>query len=205
MATFLSRPGFKPVKHLTGAPYNGQANVYINTGATSLVPGDVVTAAADISAGGIPNCTIGTASAVPLGIVVGVINAKFDPITGKLSTGSISLDTPQVCAQNGLCLVADSPDLVMEAEIATYAVTNGNRNHQLDPTSYNTTTGGSNMKITYNAGAQTDPFKLIGAVQRADSVSGSGYTNPVDADANVKVLVVFNTHQYRDAGGTVSV
>lgn len=205
MTAFLTRPGFKPVKHLTGAPYNGQANMYMNTGATSLVPGDVVTAAADMTAAGIPTCTIGTATSVPLGIVVGVVNAKFDPITGKMSAGSVSLDTPQVAVQNALVMVADAPDLVMEVEIATYAVTNGNRNHQLDPTTYNTTTGGSNMKVVYNAGAQTDPFKVIGVVQRPDFVSGSGYASPVDADTNVKVLAVFNTHQYRDAGGTVSV
>lgn len=200
MTAFISRPGFKPVKHLTGAPYNGQANMYVNSGATSLVPGDVVVLAADGTSAGIPNATIATAAGIPVGVVVGVVNAKFDPITGKMTNGSVSLDTPQVCAQNGVMLVADAPDLLFETEIATYATANINANHQLVVTSYDTTTGGSNMKIVYNAGAQTDPARLMGVVQKSDATS-TGMATPANADTNVKVLVAFNTHAYKNSAG----
>ena len=94
--------GFKPVKHLNGSPYNGQANLYevpageavpvfigdlvklSDSAATSLYPAveAVVGASAQIAAGPI------------LGAVVGIVNVKTDPTSGILSTGSISLDTP---------------------------------------------------------------------------------------------------------------
>jgi hypothetical protein len=204
MTTFISRPGFKPVKHLTGAPYNGQANVYVNSGATSLVPGDVVILAADGTAAGIGNATIATAAAMPVGVVVGVLSTKMDPITGKMTNGSISLDTPQVCAQNGMMLVADSPDLIFETEIATYATANINANHELVVTSYNTTTGASNMKIVYNGGEQADPVRLLGVAQKSDMTSGAAAT-PADGDTNVKVLVYFNTHAYKNSAGVAGV
>jgi hypothetical protein len=204
MTAFISRTGFKPVKHLTGAPYNGQANMYVNSGATSLVPGDVVVLAADGTAAGLPNATIATATGLPVGVVVGVVNAKFDPITGKMSNGSVSLDTPQVCAQNGIMLVADSPDLIFETEIATYAITGINTNHELVVTSYNTTTGASNMKIVYNGGEAADPARLLGVVQKSDATS-TGMATPADADTNVKVLVTFNTHAYKTSAGVAGV
>ena len=64
---------------------------------------------------------------------------------------------------------------------------------------------GINDAIGYNGGDQTDPWKLLGAEQMNDAVSGGGYARPADGDANVKVFVMANTHQYRDVGGTASV
>lgn len=204
--TFLSRPGFKPTKHLTGAPYNGQANIYYVGAATTLVPGDVVILdAANGNAAGVMAVTIGTATSAPVGVVVGTINSKLDPLTGKMTNGSIALDTPQTAGQNAYVLVADAPDLVFQTEIATYAIANIGKNHELVPTTYNTTTGNSNMKIVYNGGEQTDPWKLLGAEQMNDAVSGGGYARPADGDSNVKVFVMANTHQYRDVGGSASV
>lgn len=203
MATFQSRPGFKPVKHLTGAPYNGQANIYSVGAAVSLVPGDIVILAADGTANGIPQVTIGTAAGVPVGVVVGIINSKLDPVSGAMTSGGITLDTPQVATQNSLVLVADSPDLVCETEIATYAVARINENLQLVPTTYDTTTGASKMKVVTNANAQTDPFRLIGRVLKDDITTSGTYGTPVGGDTNVKVLVSFNTHQFKAATGTV--
>ena len=60
---------------------------------------------------------------------------------------------------------------------------------------------GINDAIGYNGGDQTDPWKLLGAEQMNDAVSGGGYAKPADGDANVKVFVMANTHQYRDVGG----
>lgn len=205
MTAFMSKPGFKPVKHLTGAPYNGQANMYQVIGATSLVPGDVVTLDGTGHSSGVPTCTISTAAAIPCGVVVGIVNTKLDPVTGKMTTGSISLDTPQTAAAGQFVMVADAPDLVCETEIATYVQANVNTNLELVPTSYNTSTGGSNMKVITNTDAATDPFKLMGTVQRDDYVSGATYARAADADTNVKVLVMFNTHAYKATTGTAAV
>jgi hypothetical protein len=201
MATFQSRPGFKPVKHSTGAPYNGQANIYSVGAAVTLVPGDVVILAADGTANGLPQVTIGTATGTPVGVVVGVINSKIDPVSGKMTSGSISLDTPQTAGQNALVLVADAPDLICETEIATYNTARVGENLELVPTTYNTTTGASNMKVVLNGNTQTDPFRLIGRVLK-DDLTSTGYATPVDGDSNVKVLVSFNIHEYKAATGT---
>ena len=146
MSTFLTRPGFKPVKHLTGAPYNGQANVYVVAASNTVVPGDVVSLDAENgSAAGVMAVSLATATSVPVGVVVGVVNAKRDPITGSMTSGSISLDTPQTGAAGSYVLVADAPDLVFQTEIATYAIANIGKNHELVPTTYNTTTGASKI------------------------------------------------------------
>lgn len=205
MTAFMSKPGFKPVKHLNGSAYNGQANMYVVGGATTLVPGDVVTLEGSGHASGLSTVTISTAAAIPLGVVVGVVNAKFDPVLGKMTTGSVSLDTPQTAAQGSYVLVADSPDLICETEIATYVQANVNTNLELVPTTYNTSTGGSNMKVISNTDAATDPFKLMGIVQRDDYVSGATFSRPADGDTNVKVLIMFNTHAYKATTGTAAV
>ena len=118
--------GFKPVKHLNGSPYNGQANLYevpageavpvfigdlvklSDSAATSLYPAveAVVGASAQIAAGPI------------LGAVVGIVNVKTDPTSGILSTGSISLDTPvyRPASTKQFVLVCDNTDVVYEAE-----------------------------------------------------------------------------------------
>lgn len=201
----MSKPGFKPVKHLNGSPYNGQANMYVVGGATTLVPGDVVTLEGTGHSSGLSTVTISTAAAIPVGIVVGVVNAKFDPVLGKMTTGSVSLDTPQTATQGSFVLVADAPDLVCETEIASYLQADVNTNLELVPTTYNTSTGGSNMKVISATDAATDPFKLMGTVQRDDFVANGTYTRAVNADTNVKVLVMFNTHAYKATTGTVAV
>jgi hypothetical protein len=213
MATaFLTKPGFRPVKHLNGSAYNGQANMYVVGANVTLVPGDVVTVEGTGHSSGLATVTIGTAAAIPVGVVVGVVNTKLDPVTGKMTAGAVSLDTPQTAVQNSFVLVADSPDLVMETEIATYVQADVNLNFELVPTTYDTTTGGSNMKIIYNGGESTDPFKLMGAVQRDQpfpAVAGTtaaGFGRPAaTGDTNVKVLVAFNTHQYKGTTGTAGV
>jgi hypothetical protein len=205
MTAFMSKPGFKPVKHLNGSAYNGQANMYVVGGAVTLVPGDVVMLEGTGHASGLSTVTIAAATSVPVGVVVGVINTKFDPLLGKMTTGAVSLDTPQTATQGSYILVADAPDLICETEIATYAQADVNLNFELVPTTYNTTTGASNMKIIQNGNTQADPYRMIGVVQRDDYVSGSTYARPVDGDTNVKVLVTFNTHQYKGSTGVAGV
>lgn len=204
--TFLTRPGFKPVKHLTGAPYNGQANVYYVGANETITPGCVVKLdAANGNADGVMAVSLAGATDVPVGVVVGVLNTKRDPITGKMTNGSIALDTPQTAVQNGYVLVADAPDLVFQTEIATYAIANIGKNHELATNTANTTTGASNAKVVYNGGEQTDPWKVLGVEQMPDLISGTGYAKPADGDSNVKIFVMANVHAYRDVGGSASV
>ena len=95
MANISKINGFRPVKHVTGAPYNGQSNIYaVAAGdATALFVGDVVKLAADANTQGVQYVTAHAAGVAgtgqpALGVVVGVINTKLDPVTGNMSGGS---------------------------------------------------------------------------------------------------------------------
>ena len=104
MANVSRINGFKPVKHLNGSPYNGQANIY-EVPAGEAVPvfvGDLVKLSDSAGTAGFPAVEAVVAASsqvvsVPVvGAVVGIINTKLDPVDGKMSAGSISLDTGRV-------------------------------------------------------------------------------------------------------------
>lgn len=198
--------GFKPVKHLNGSPYNGQANLYevpageavpvfvgdlvklSDSAATSLYPAveAVVGASAQIAAGPI------------LGAVVGIVNSKFDPVAGALSTGSISLDTPvyRPASTKQFVLVADADDIVYEAEAdASVAAASIGLNVGVGATAHTNPllTGASPMYV-YSTTApdttSTRPLQILGIVNRPDNEIG----------ANSKVLVRINVQQYGSVG-----
>ena len=197
--------GFKPVKHLNGAPYNGQANLYevpageavpvfvgdlvkLSDAPTSLYPAveAVVGASAQIAAGPI------------LGAVVGIVNVKTDPTSGILSTGSISLDTPvyRPASTKQFVLVCDSDDVVYEAEAdASVAASSIGLNVGVGASAHTNSllTGASPMYV-YSTTApdttSTRPLQILGIVNRPDNEIG----------ANSKVLVRINVQSYGSVG-----
>ena len=117
--------GFRPVKHLNGSPYNGQANIYyVASAADEILVNDVVKLGGTADANGIPTADLCGATDVPIGIVVGIMPNKFDP-AGSMTSGTMVLDIPaaaQIAASGaGYILVADSPDIIMEVEADTSA------------------------------------------------------------------------------------
>lgn len=111
MASVLA--GFRPVKHMTGAPYNGQVNRYMisasDTAATNV--GDFVqlsdqAALVDNTAGfGVYPAVerIGSGTAVPIvGVIVG-----FEPDYSNLNAGNY-----RAASTRRIALVADATDLV---------------------------------------------------------------------------------------------
>ena len=206
MANTSKINGFKPVKHITGAPYNGQANIYevpageavpvfigdlvklSDSAATSFYPAveAVVGASAQINAGPI------------LGAVVGIVNVKQDPITGVMSGGSIALDTPvyRPASTKQFVLVADSPDLIYEAEAdASVAVASIGLNVGVGASAHTNPllTGNSPMYV-YSTTApdttSTRPLQIVGLVNRPDNKVG----------AYSKVYVRINVHTYGSVG-----
>ncbi len=198
--------GFKPVKHLNGAPYNGQANLYevpageavpvfvgdlvklSDSAATSLYPAveAVVGASAQIAAGPI------------LGAVVGIVNVKTDPTSGILSTGSISLDTPvyRPASTKQFVLVCDNTDVVYEAEAdASVAAASIGLNVGVGASAHTNPllTGASPMYV-YSTTApdttSTRPLQILGIVNRPDNEIG----------ANSKVLVRINVQSFGSVG-----
>ncbi len=208
MANTSKINGFRPVKHVTGAPYNGQANIYgVASGdSTALFVGDVVKLAADGNAAGIQYVTAHAAGVAgtgqpALGVVVGIINTKLDPVEGRMSAGSISLDTPvyRPGSVEQYVLVADSPDLIFEVEATaagsaySFAVADIGQNANIFAGSGSTSTGNSahSLNMSDKGTAATLPFKIVGVSKKIDNEVTGNYT---------KVLVQINNHQYKSVG-----
>ena len=168
--------GFKPVKHITGAPYSGQANIYAVKSATKLVPGDLVKLTAGASQNGIAEVDAATNDAAVLGAVVGIVPAKLDPVTGKMSAGSISLDVPLSVTGGSTAayvLVSDSPDVVYEVQKASFTATDVSTTAGFDfagSAGGDATTGTSAMYLTDTA---TGVVQVLGLVNRVDNESGA--------------------------------
>ena len=208
MANISKINGFRPVKHVTGAPYNGQSNIYaVAAGdATALFVGDVVKLAADANAQGVQYVTAHAAGTAgtgqpALGVVVGVINTKLDPVTGNMSSGSISLDTPvyRPASTAQYVLVADSPDLIYEVEATaagsaySFAVADVGQNANIFAGAGSTVTGNSahSLNMSDKGTAATLPFKITGVAAKVGNEVTGNYT---------KVNVQINNHQFKSVG-----
>lgn len=208
MANISRINGFRPVKHQNGSPYNGQATLYAvpSSDSTALFVGDVVKLAADGNTTGIAYVTAMTAGSAGtgvagVGVVVGIVPAKMDPVAGTMSAGAISLDTPQyrVASTAGYVLVADATDLIYEVEATnagaaySFAVADIQQNANIYAGAGSTTTGTSAHSLDMNDKGTTStlPFKVVGVSRRIDNEVTGNYT---------KVLVTLNNHQYKSVG-----
>ena len=192
--------GFRPVKHLNGSPYNGQANIYyVASAADEILVNDVVKLGGTSTADGIPTADLCGATDVPIGIVVGVMHSKFDP-AGGMTSGSTALDLPaaaQIAASGaGYILVADAADIVMEVEAAngTPVVTDIglNASHANGARTSATVVSPAYIDFGTEATTSTLNFQILGLVRRPDNEMG----------ASAKLHVRFNRHQYNSVGTT---
>jgi hypothetical protein len=206
MANTSRIAGFKPVKHLNGSPYNGQANIY-EVPAGEVVPvfiGDLVKLSDSAATAGFPavEAVVAASSQVAsvpvVGAVVGIINAKLDPVDGNMTGGSISLDTPvyRAASTKQYVLVADSPDLIFEAEAdaaVAYATVGLNADIGASAHTNPLLTGASPMYVystTAPSASATRPLQIVGIVKRPDNEANAAYN---------KVLVKITTHAYGNA------
>lgn len=194
--------GFRPVKSGTGAPYNGQANLYFipSTDGTATFIGDLVKLAGSASADGYPTVAQSAANDVSVGVVVGFLPENVTP--GSIGNGRTpNLDTPyyRLASTNRYVLVADDPGIIMEAQEdavgGALAVTNIGQNVQVVVGAGSTVTGASGMQVDSSTAATTSTheLRLVGFVNRPDNEIGN---------ANAKVHVAFNKHQYGSVGTT---
>jgi len=185
--------GFRPVKHQNGSPYNGQANIYeFAVGETvPLGVGDAVVRSTEASTSGLVTVKSlsghatdanDVTSGVVQGVVVGIINSKLDPLDGKMSTGSISLDTPiyAPAGTKAYVLVADSIDIIYEIQsTASYALADIGLNADVGvlATSALTATGNSGMYVnaTTPSASATRPVHVVGYVKRVDNEAPGAY------------------------------
>lgn len=185
-----NRPtGFKPVKHLNGSPYTGAGNIYAVVSGTTLVPGDLVKLTGGASQNGVAEVSGYTNDAAVLGAVVGFVVPKTDPVTGKLSTGSMSLDVPLSVtggATAAYVFVSDSPDTVYEAQKATFSASDVGTSAGFDITGSVGGAAGTGTSALTITDTVTGVIQVLGLVQRPDNETG----------AYGKVLCRINNNNY---------
>jgi len=178
--------GFKPVKTLTGASYNGQGEVaFLSSGdSTVVMVGDAVKLAGDSRAAtGVPTVTrVSGATDIAFGVVVGIL------FTGVGDTPNVppvnDLNTPvyRRASTDRYVLVCTDPNVIYEAQYLTTSVAaatitaNVGLNGSWDVTAGSTTSGSSGMSIAaLSATTATLPLKVVGFPNRPDNIPGDTY------------------------------
>lgn len=193
MANVARLGGFRPVKHLNGSPYNGQANIYeiVAGDGTAVNVGDLVKPDSGTATDVYPTCVrVAASGQVTTGPVTGaVVGFTVDPT---------NLNSPQMRAVSTkrYALVADSPDLIFEcADGGTVpcTLTLIGMNTGITATVANSVTGVSPMATGTAAPttAATLPLKVMGIVKAPDNEA---------AAASQRLLVMINTHAYGSVG-----
>jgi hypothetical protein len=216
MANISRLNGFRPVKHLDGAPWNGQLNRYFVAASDTfpIFQGDLVTLAATTDTqgqtviSGVPSiggtqgvrkfiANGGSADTVAVGVACG------------FSINPLNLNSPQFRAASvaQYVLVSDAADTVYETQSAvapTPTDLNGNATVSdtnvtagaVTSTALSLVTGQSGMQVATYTNTATAILKVMGASQKVDNDITS---------ANYKVLVAINNHQYSGGTGTAGV
>ena len=187
MASVSRINGFRPVKSITGAPYNGQSNLYFvpASDSTVIMVGDAVKLSGDArAASGAPTVTrVSAATDIPVGIVVGI---AFTGVGDAINIPPVNdLNTPvyRRASTDRYLLVADDPNLIYEVQYAGTSVAaatitaNVMQNGQFTLTAGNTASGSSGMQLD-SAGLATTatlPLKIVGFPNRPDNIPGDTY------------------------------
>lgn len=115
-----SKPfGLRPTRHITGAPYAGDANLYFidQADTNDYWIGRPVTLTGTGDTSGIPGVTVGVAGAAIVGVIVGILPVK--PVAPSLVGLSLTLETTNIPVSKNkdyYVLVADDPFLVFEIQ-----------------------------------------------------------------------------------------
>lgn len=199
MANVARINGFRPIKYLSGAPWNGAFRLYAIPAAetTATFVGDLVKAYSGDTTDVVNYPTVQQAAAgdACIGVVVG-----FVPDYSNLNAAPY-----RVASTLRIAMVADDPNLLFEAQEDGVGdpieLQDLGLNINFVVGSGSTTTGQSAMQIdsSTEATGATLPLKLIEATRRAD--------NEVVADgqANTRWVVKINNHQLGSHTGTAGV
>lgn len=182
MANTSKISGFRPVASAIGGAHQGQGRVYaVASGdGTALFVGDPVKLDGGSNSLGVATVTKATQGAAVLGVVVGILPAKMDPIGGTMTAGSISLDTPvyRAASTAAYVIVNDDPAQVYEVEAVTgsnasysFLAADVGLNADLSTVAGSTTTGASAaaLDMATKAATATLQWKILGAVNRPDN------------------------------------
>lgn len=189
--------GLSPVKHITGAPYNGQVNVYAIPAASTkaFAIGDPVVATGKGGApDGTPYCDLAAATGAIRGVIVGIT----DQTGGMAKVANPDITYRPAAAQTGVwyALVADAPDLIFEVqESGTEMVAaDVGKNANLAVGTHNKFVSGWTVNGASKGTLATLQVHLLGLVQRPDN----------DYGAYAKWLVRINNHELAAGTGTAT-
>lgn len=171
MANVDSPFGLKPVRYLSGAPYNGAANVYSTASgdSTAIFLGDPVKLSGTAQTiNGVTYADVAQAATtnVVLGVVVGVLPETDESLKYRAGATVRRL------------LVADDPNLVFEIQEVSggtpLAANDIGLNAAFVVGSGSTTTGLSGVELNNSgeAGTNTLDLQIVGIVNRADNEVG---------------------------------
>lgn len=186
MASVSRINGFKPVKHLNGSAWNGQAELaFVTTGDSSVIMvGDAVKLAGDARAAtGAPTVTrVSDATDIPHGIVVGIAFSGMGDATNVPPVDNLNTPVYRAASTNRYLLVVTDPTVVYETQFASTGVAaatitaNVGLNGQFVTTAGNTVSGSSGMQLgTTLATTSTLPLKIVGFPNRPDNIPGDTY------------------------------
>lgn len=178
--------GLKPVRYLSGAPYNGAVNYYsVAAGyGTAIYLGDpVVDIGTTQLIDGVyyKDVQLAATTDVITGVVVGVVPDTRDSLIYRAASTLRIL------------MVADDPNLIFEAQEATgggLAAADLGLNISFNAGTPSTVTGRSGLTLKTDTEATTNTLalKLFGIVPRPDNAAGD----------SCKWLVRINRHRYVD-------
>lgn len=187
MANAAAPYGLKPVRYLSGAPYNGAFNLYsVAAGyGTAMYIGDPVVdigTGQTINGGVYKDVQLAATTDVITGVIIGVVPVTRDSLTYRAAS------------TQRLLMVADDPNLVFEcqeqASGTPLAVDDIGFNISFNAGTPSTYSGlsGLTLKTDTEATGNTLALKLFGFVNRPD--------NAIGLSANW--LVRINRHRYVD-------
>ena len=184
-----NRPtGLSPVKHITGAPFNDQGNIYSIAAAyaTALAVGDPVGLSGTADANGVPGIILGTTGTI-VGVIMGLGTAE-----GLIANPSNLDQIIKPASQPGVwyAIVADATDIIFEVQEdsvgGALAATNVGQNASLVAGANNGFLSGWMLDSSTAAVTNTLQVQLLGLARRSDNAFGN----------YAKWLVRINNHQY---------
>jgi len=175
MANLDTPFGFKPVKHLSGAPWNGKANVYYipSTDNTAVFKGDAVKSAGSADATGkYPTVAQAAATNTIRGVVIGFGDNPY-----VMTQADYPLRQYRPASTAMYCLVVDDPHVIFE--IQEDSVGNSisadmvGLSTDITVGSGSTTTGKSAMELdSSDTATAAGQCKILRLVNREDNALG---------------------------------
>lgn len=213
MANTNKPSGFTPVKYLGGADWDGRGNMYYidSTNNTAFYPGDMVKLAAGLDAqSGLPCIARAAASGLLLGciIAIGKSYSATQSYRGGpyITANDLTLTSaPATKTENYFALVADSPQLIFEAQevvVSAHAAltkvsTSLNINLYVGTPATGVKVSGDGLDNNTASTTNTLPLRLMGLAQKYDQGAYNTY------GTYAKWLCMINTHCYvGDTGAT---